>query len=166
MMHARDIASRLGLKRYSRSWRGRCPCCEYGTPTFAVLEGREGRARLYCANGCDRSELAPCGRAINGTGSTCGSKPTRHRREPAQPRARARTLAWRRARLGNIGRALSCRARPAGTRSVAGPPLSNGHAPPGRRPTACVARTGPGRRWKAAGRSPDVSRLRWLQGLR
>ena len=57
MMHAQDIAARLGLKRYSRSWRGRCPCCQYGTPTFAVLEGRGGRARLHCVNGCDRQEL-------------------------------------------------------------------------------------------------------------
>lgn len=56
--HAVEVASRLGLKRYPRSWRGRCPCCQYATPTFSVLEGREGRARLYCANGCDQYELA------------------------------------------------------------------------------------------------------------
>lgn len=56
-MHATDIASRLGLKRYPRSWRGRCPCCDYSGATFSVRAARDGRARLFCANGCDHGEL-------------------------------------------------------------------------------------------------------------
>jgi hypothetical protein len=55
---ARDIAGRLGLKQYSRSWRGQCPCCNYPGRTFSVLAARDGSARLYCANGCDRNDLA------------------------------------------------------------------------------------------------------------
>jgi putative DNA primase/helicase len=39
----RDIASRLGLTRYARSWRGRCPACDYAG-TFSVRAGRDGRA--------------------------------------------------------------------------------------------------------------------------
>ncbi len=56
-MNATDIATRLGLKRYPRSWRGRCPCCDYTAGIFSVREGKGGCARLYCANGCDRGEL-------------------------------------------------------------------------------------------------------------
>ena len=58
MIHATDVAVRLGLKRYPRSWRGRCPCCDYSGSTFSVRATRSGRAKLYCANGCDRAELA------------------------------------------------------------------------------------------------------------
>lgn len=57
MMRATQVASRLDLQRYPRSWRGRCPCCDYGGGTFTVRSGRDGRARLYCANGCGREEL-------------------------------------------------------------------------------------------------------------
>jgi putative DNA primase/helicase len=53
----RDLADRLHLKKHPRSWRGRCPCCDYAGSTFSVREGREGRALLYCANGCDRDHL-------------------------------------------------------------------------------------------------------------
>jgi putative DNA primase/helicase len=57
MMRATDIAARLGLKRYPRSWRGRCPACDY-LGTFSVRAGRDGRALLYCANCQDREALA------------------------------------------------------------------------------------------------------------
>jgi phage/plasmid primase-like uncharacterized protein len=57
MMRATDIAARLGLKRYPRSWRGRCPACSYSA-TFSVRAGRDGRALLYCANCQDRDALA------------------------------------------------------------------------------------------------------------
>jgi hypothetical protein len=57
MMRAPDIAAHLGLKRYQRSWRGRCPCCDYAAGIFSVREGNGGRALVYCANGCDRAEL-------------------------------------------------------------------------------------------------------------
>ncbi len=58
MMRATDVAFRLGLRRYPRSWRGRCPCCDYSGDTFSVRSGRDGRALLYCANGCEWNELA------------------------------------------------------------------------------------------------------------
>ena len=57
MMRAIDIAARLRLKRYPRSWRGRCPACDY-TGTFSVRAGRDGRALLFCASCQDRDALA------------------------------------------------------------------------------------------------------------
>lgn len=57
MMRAIDVALRLGLRRYPHSWRGRCPCCDYAGGTFSVRAGRDGRARLFCANGCRSDEL-------------------------------------------------------------------------------------------------------------
>jgi phage/plasmid primase-like uncharacterized protein len=57
-MHAFDIAQRLGLHRYPRSWRGRCPCCDYSGSTFSVRAGRDRGVRLFCANGCDADDLA------------------------------------------------------------------------------------------------------------
>jgi putative DNA primase/helicase len=58
MMTARDLADRLGLKAYPRSWRGRCPSCDYASGTFSIRAGRDSSARLYCANGCTADELA------------------------------------------------------------------------------------------------------------
>ena len=58
MIHATDVAARLGLKRYPRSWRGRCPCCDYAVRPSRYARRGDGRAKLYCANGCDRAELA------------------------------------------------------------------------------------------------------------
>jgi putative DNA primase/helicase len=98
MILATDVATRFGLKRYPRSWRGRCPCCDYAGSTFLVRAARDGRAQLYCANGCDRDELAaavaratgqpPPAPLVNGDGSAsrerkceralslwCGSEP-------------------------------------------------------------------------------------------
>jgi putative DNA primase/helicase len=57
VIRASDVAARLGLKRYPRSWRGRCPCCDYAGSTLSVRTARDGRAELYCANGCDRGDL-------------------------------------------------------------------------------------------------------------
>jgi putative DNA primase/helicase len=53
---AADVACRLGLRRYPRSWRGRCPACDYAT-TFSVRAGRDGRALLFCASCQDRDAL-------------------------------------------------------------------------------------------------------------
>jgi hypothetical protein len=58
MMITADIALRLGLRRYLRSWRGSCPCCDYASGTLSVREGKAGRARLYSANGCDHDILS------------------------------------------------------------------------------------------------------------
>jgi hypothetical protein len=52
-MHATDVARRFGLQRYPRSWRGRCPCCDY-PDTFSVRAGRDGQTVLHCASCQDR----------------------------------------------------------------------------------------------------------------
>lgn len=57
MLSARDVALRFGLKRHQRSWRGNCPNCGYAAGAFSVLEGKGGRPRMYCANGCSWEEL-------------------------------------------------------------------------------------------------------------
>ena len=54
---AEDIATCLGLKRYTRSWRGRCPACDYDT-TFIVRAGRDGRPLLFCASCQDYDAIA------------------------------------------------------------------------------------------------------------
>jgi putative DNA primase/helicase len=64
MMTARDLADRLQLRKYPRSWRGRCPRCDYSGSVFSVREGKNGRTLLYCANGCDSNHLKD---AINRT---------------------------------------------------------------------------------------------------
>lgn len=55
-MSASELADRLGLRRYARSWRGCCPACDYAGGAFSVREVR-GRTRLFCANGCTYDEL-------------------------------------------------------------------------------------------------------------
>jgi hypothetical protein len=55
---AGDLADRLNLRKYPRSWRGRCPACDYPGNVFSVREPRCGRTpRMYCANGCDHEAL-------------------------------------------------------------------------------------------------------------
>jgi putative DNA primase/helicase len=56
MMTAKAIGDRFGLKRLRRSWRGRCPACDY-PGTFSVREGKGGRPLLYCASCQDQSAL-------------------------------------------------------------------------------------------------------------
>ncbi len=53
---ARDLISRMRVKRYSHSWRGDCPVCNY-RGTFSIREGKDGRALLWCANGCSRDDI-------------------------------------------------------------------------------------------------------------
>jgi putative DNA primase/helicase len=67
MMTTRDLADRLNLKKYSRSWRGRCPACDYPGSVFSVREVR-GRTSLYCANGCPHNVLQDAlGRMFSGS---------------------------------------------------------------------------------------------------
>ena len=56
MITAKEIGNRLGLRRLKRSWRGRCPACDY-SGTFSVRDGRDGRAQFYCASCQDRDAL-------------------------------------------------------------------------------------------------------------
>ncbi len=67
-MNARDLAGRLGLTKRPRSWRGRCPACDYAGETFSVRERRGGLASLYCANGCDRDALDDAANRVMGGG--------------------------------------------------------------------------------------------------
>ncbi len=57
MITAKEISDHLGLKRLRRSWRGRCPACDY-PGTFSVREGNGGQALLFCASCQDRAALA------------------------------------------------------------------------------------------------------------
>jgi phage/plasmid primase-like uncharacterized protein len=56
MTTANAIAERFNLTRLRRSWRGRCPACDY-PGTFSVREGNDGRALFHCANCQDRDAL-------------------------------------------------------------------------------------------------------------
>ena len=56
MMTAADIAGRLGLKKYPRSWRGNCPACDYAR-VFSMRE-KKGKTVSFCANGCPQETLA------------------------------------------------------------------------------------------------------------
>src|SRR4051812_13581073 len=60
-----DIATHLGLKRYPRSWRGRCPACDYNG-TFSIRSGRNGRPSLFCASCQDREALAQAVALVTG----------------------------------------------------------------------------------------------------
>ncbi len=53
---AADVARRLDLKKGLRSWRGKCPACDYAG-TFSLKAGRDDRPLLYCANGCTYQQL-------------------------------------------------------------------------------------------------------------
>jgi putative DNA primase/helicase len=57
MMTAHDLAGRLNLQKYIRSWRGTCPACDYGR-VFSVKAGKDHRPVVYCANGCSQDDLA------------------------------------------------------------------------------------------------------------
>jgi putative DNA primase/helicase len=94
MIYAIDIATRLGLKRYPRSWWGRCPCCDYTGATFSVRAGRDGRARLYCSNGCERDELTKA--VANATGQPAQMAQVEADADAIRERKRERALAlWR-----------------------------------------------------------------------
>ncbi len=56
MITARELAGRMDVRRYPRSWRGRCPCCDY-QGTFSIREGLDSRALVWCANGCRQDAL-------------------------------------------------------------------------------------------------------------
>ena len=64
-MIAVDLAKRLDLVRYRRSWRGRCPACDY-PGTFSLKAGRDGRALLFCASCQDREALADAAAQVMG----------------------------------------------------------------------------------------------------
>lgn len=111
---APDIAARLNLKRYPRSWRGRCPSCDYPT-TFSVRAGRDGRPLLYCASCQDRDALAEA--VANATGQERQPRPSDKDEAALRQRKQDRALAlWRgseSARGTPAERYLTARALPA-----------------------------------------------------
>ena len=54
---ASDVAQRLGLKKYPRSWRGTCPACDYAR-VFSIKNGTHNQPVYFCANGCSQEQLA------------------------------------------------------------------------------------------------------------
>jgi phage/plasmid primase-like uncharacterized protein len=74
MMAAADIAGRLGLKKYARSWRGNCPACDYAR-TFSVRE-LKGRTVTFCGNGCGRDALADALARVTGANNNPAERAT------------------------------------------------------------------------------------------
>ena len=90
MISAPDLAARLRLKKFPRSWRGDCPACGYAR-AFSLRAGHH-RPLLYCANGCDRDTLGDAAaRAAGGT----WEPPTRDLAAEASSRERKRAAARR-----------------------------------------------------------------------
>ncbi len=94
MMIAADIALRLGLRRYPRSWRGHCPACDYPS-TFAVRAGRDGRAILFCASCQDRDALADAVARATGQERQPESRDDRGAAAARQRRQDAALRLWR-----------------------------------------------------------------------
>jgi putative DNA primase/helicase len=63
---AQEIAKRLGLARFRRSWRGRCPACDYAGNIFRLWDGKNGQ-QAYCHNGCGRDVVDNAIQRIMGT---------------------------------------------------------------------------------------------------
>ena len=57
MISAPELATRLGLRKCKRDWRGTCPSCGYNA-AFSVRAGDSGRALAWCASCQDRDGLA------------------------------------------------------------------------------------------------------------
>src|ERR1700750_2319171 len=93
-MTAHELADRLRLKKYPRSWRGRCPCCDYRGDTLSVVAARDGTARLFCANGCSRDDLVNAITGAFGQRASCTKPPARDLASREQNRERALAL-WR-----------------------------------------------------------------------
>jgi putative DNA primase/helicase len=95
MIHAADVAGRLALRRHAQSWRGPCPCCGYAGGTFTIREGKDGRVRLWCANGCNGYELEKAIATATGQQPPAPTRATANAAED-QERKRERALAlWR-----------------------------------------------------------------------
>jgi putative DNA primase/helicase len=96
MITALDLATRLGLKRYPRTFRGRCPACDYPGATFSVREGRDGRVLLWCANGCNHDHLADAVKCIMGGSWTPLERPSAENEAAARERKQGAALGlWR-----------------------------------------------------------------------
>jgi putative DNA primase/helicase len=87
-----ELAAHLNLKNCAGSWRGNCPCCGYGNGAFSIYEGKDGRTRFWCANGCHWRELNETVREITG-GKWTPPKWHQNEQESAAQREHKRKLA-------------------------------------------------------------------------
>src|ERR1700679_4112006 len=94
MIAARDLAARPGLRRYPRSWRGRCPACDYAT-TFSVRAGRDGRALLFCASCQDRDGRAEAVARATGQEREASLRPDQDKAAERQRKQDRALILWR-----------------------------------------------------------------------
>ncbi len=92
ILTARDLVSRMKVKRYPRSWRGDCPCCNY-RGAFSIREDKAGQALLWCTNGCDRDAINDAVTRIMGGSWTPPDRPDA--KDAAAARARKQAAALR-----------------------------------------------------------------------
>ena len=92
MIDVTDIAARLGLRRYLRSWRGGSPCCNCAAGAFSVCEGKAGHARLYCANGGDHDILLVIHDLLDEYSPSLDSEPVRGAGGDCLPRTPLRAV--------------------------------------------------------------------------
>ena len=88
---ARDIADRLHLKRYPRSYRGDCPACGYAG-TFAVREGRDRLPQLFCASCRNRDAIDEAVSRVMGGSWTPPDRPNADDEARARERKQAAAM--------------------------------------------------------------------------
>jgi putative DNA primase/helicase len=91
MIAAVDLAARLGAKRSARSYRCDCPACAYPA-SFSIRQNRDGRARVWCANGCPPETLNATLQQIVGGDWTPPSCPAAADAEEQRARQKDRAL--------------------------------------------------------------------------
>jgi len=94
MMTAKGIADRFNLTRLRRSWRGRCPACDY-PGTFSVREGNGGRALLHCASCQDQAAVTEAGGRAPGQEIRRDGKDDTDRAAARLRKAEAALRVWR-----------------------------------------------------------------------
>lgn len=88
-----DLADRWDLRKRTRSWGGRCPCCAYPGATFSIKPAKGGRVSAYCSNGCTRDQLNQAVQEALGTPWTGPAREDPKPEDVAARRAAKRTLA-------------------------------------------------------------------------
>ncbi len=56
-MNIPELATRLGLHRAGREWRGSCPACGYSADAFILSTGKHGRPLAWCASCQDKDAI-------------------------------------------------------------------------------------------------------------
>jgi putative DNA primase/helicase len=94
-MDAAELATRLGLHRAGREWRGSCPACGYGSDAASLSTGKNGKPLLWCSSCQDKEALAAILRGA-GAGADFARQDDRAEAEKAQE---ARQKSQERARV-------------------------------------------------------------------